>query len=374
MIEINEIPEKIHNITISEENRKRLSMGFPTGIIKDIVFEDGQILDAKLVAVKNKEGNIEIGYEEKEESLRMPNKIFDKILTDAQKNLLFDGNSLGGLIYKGNEFFIHVDPELNKVVIRSADQINIPKRVGGYQLDAIDKNNLANNKTTDNRVFQAPDGTYFTAKLGYTLDKKGIEFINVKQISDVNAPSLIEKLNASKVITDESRMLNMVGIPVKSEQSEIKVESPLTLETTIKVVKDANATKSIEKGASSPKVEIKPINELSKSSAKSNSNMTPTRSYNSHVAYDSVYKTDKGFNIDVKKTWIPSKIKGVTLTKEQKDLLRDQKPVLVKGMNLKSGKTDGIVMIEKNGGIKFDLESFTKSKYSNKSKNIEISK
>ena len=374
MIEINEIPEKIHNITISEENRKRLSMGFPTGIIKDIVFEDGQILDAKLVAVKNEKGNIEIGYEEKEESLRMPNKIFDKILTDAQKNLLFDGNSLGGLIYKGNEFFIHVDPELNKVVIRSADQINIPKRVGGYQLDAIDKNNLANNKTTDNRVFQAPDGTYFTAKLGYTLDKKGIEFINVKQISDVNAPSLIEKLNASKVITDESRMLNMVGIPVKSEQSEIKVESPLTLETTIKVVKDANATKSIEKGASSPKVEIKPINELSKSSAKSNSNMTPTRSYNSHVAYDSVYKTDKGFNIDVKKTWIPSKIKGVTLTKEQKDLLRDQKPVLVKGMNLKSGKTDGIVMIEKNGGIKFDLESFTKSKYSNKSKNIEISK
>ncbi len=374
MIEINEIPEKIHNITISEENRKRLSMGFPTGIIKDIVFEDGQVLDAKLVAVKNEKGNIEIGYEEKEESLRMPNKIFDKILTDAQKNLLFDGNSLGGLIYKGNEFFIHVDPELNKVVIRSADQINIPKRVGGYQLDAIDKNNLANNKTTDNRVFQAPDGTYFTAKLGYTLDKKGIEFINVKQISDVNAPSLIEKLNASKVITDESRMLNMVGIPVKSEQSEIKVESPLTLETTIKVVKDANATKSIEKGASSPKVEIKPINELSKSSAKSNSNMTPTRSYNSHVAYDSVYKTDKGFNIDVKKTWIPSKIKGVTLTKEQKDLLRDQKPVLVKGMNLKSGKTDGIVMIEKNGGIKFDLESFTKSKYSNKSKNIEISK
>lgn len=196
LFELSEIPRFLYNKELTESQRSRLAAGRQTELIRDIVVNrNSPPIDAKVTAIKNKEGQLELAYDYAEKQFVMPTKIFGQALTNDQKAKLFEGELIS-LPYRGSDYFVGLDKELNKITVKSGRQIGIPEQVADYRLTTEDKLNLANGKAMDTRLYATPEGDYFTAKLKFTEDKKGIEFGEIKFVDRENVRELREKYNA----------------------------------------------------------------------------------------------------------------------------------------------------------------------------------
>lgn len=332
-----EIPKQLHNITLTEEQRKRMAFGLDSGLIKNMLFEEGQVTDVKLSAVKNEKGDIEISYDEHHQYLRIPKKILGHLLNEEQKNLLLDGGVIGPVTYKGQHYFVGVDEQLNKVTIRTDRQIGIPETIGNYTLDAIDKHKLANGKPTDTRIFQTPKGDFFTAKVLIAENKNGMEFLDVKLIAKENAQALIKELNRSKVITDPEFLLYMPGIPANIEDQAKTIEAPV-FEKKIVVI---------------PQKEEK-VEKTQKSTLTKERSVQKTVRNQENVVYEQVIGSADSFTINATASFVPKVFKGVALTEQQRRDMKSLKPIKVYGVNTSKGKSDATIQLLKSGGIKIN--------------------
>ncbi len=295
-----DIPKKVNNINLTEEQIDRLAFGLQTNKINDIVDKDGLIFNAKLSASYDENNNVVIQYEYEDEKLHLPETLFGHKLSEEQLKKIFDGELLGPLKYEGNDFYFGYDNKLNKFTIKTNQEIGIPKEVAGYKLNDVDKYYLANGKSLDTRVFKTKQGQYFTASLSISNDKKGVVLNNYKTIESKNAKTLIDKLNKNKKITDKSLLIGAISI-----------------------------------------------------SEKTNADVNPNRIIEDHPK---VFKTKvvKDTRLVEFKTFIPRKIKGVYLSNEQKIQLKDGQKVLVKGMNINNKPTDAYIKInEKENKLDF---------------------
>lgn len=242
LFELSEIPRFLYNKELTDNQRKRLASGRQTELIRDIVIDrNSPPIDAKVTAIKNEEGKLELSYDYAEKQFTMPGKIFGQALTAEQKDKLFEGELIS-VAYRGSDYFVGLDRELNKITVKSGRQIGIPEQVADYKLTTEDKLNLANGKAMDTRLYATPEGDYFTARLKFTDDRQGIEFGEIKFVSRENVIELREKyntpsnalentLNLAKSIVEsnsieQNRSVNDISV---SGASQVLPEQPYTI-------------------------------------------------------------------------------------------------------------------------------------------------
>lgn len=226
IVPLDKIPTDIHNITLTQEMRERMAFGLQTSLIENIVNEKFGVKDAKLSASYDSETDqVDIHYDYKEEHLKIPTKLFGETLTAEHIQLLINGEIAGPFIYNGQNYYVGMDEELNKLTVKTERQIGIPENIANYNLNGIDKYQLANNRVMDTKVYQNKNGQYFTANIKITADKKGVEVFNIKYIDEKQALKL--KRTLDKTITDPSKLLYMPGLSSNTNDVEQKVQSSL---------------------------------------------------------------------------------------------------------------------------------------------------
>jgi hypothetical protein len=347
-IDLQLIPESLYNKKLSDEQRVRLASGRQSGLLKDIIVEEGKPpVDAKVSANINKEGKVELTYDYAEKTFKMPTAILGMKLTTDQKDKLFNGDLLT-VKYKGDNLYVGIDRDLNKITVKSPKQIGIPSEISDYKLNEVDKYYLAQGKTTETHLFKTPEGDNFTAKFGMTQDGKGVTFSDIKFVDKENAKEIALKYNTDKTIKDENFMLPPVRI------TQFASENVVPIEVNPKVFIKKIVTSPFENGLHNS------INNKSENGTEiHNINTNPEKkSRRPIIEYKNVNTTDNGFNIEATEYFAPYTLKGVKLTEEQRKSISNGEKTLVQGMNIKDKITDAYVQIKKDGsGFDWDFKS-----------------
>jgi hypothetical protein len=193
-----EIPEKINGVSLSLEDRLHLMNGERTGILRDMQFNNGVLRDGSVFLSRNATGEIEANYTFKKNQLQIPEEVDGYRLTKDDKTRLF-GGEIVKMDTKSGVVFVAINKDLNRIVVSTPRQLGIPKEIGGYQLGSEDMTLLANGKKMPNRLF-CIDGTYYTAEISLTQDKRGLNFDNYQEKSHLNKKdlnALHEQLNVN---------------------------------------------------------------------------------------------------------------------------------------------------------------------------------
>jgi hypothetical protein len=237
---------KAHGLSLSTKTKEYLSKGEWSDFIEGIQLDDETLKHGKIKLNREKDGSVKINYQFHQEQLVIPSKIGDYLLTNDDKHKLSNNQVVGPIKYEGNELYIQVDPDLNSVTVRSANEISIPNSIGhnsklkfdGYTLSDQDKNLLANGGTLSPKLFCGKDG-YFTANFSLTEDKKGVVFTNIQSIPNHRVKEVEEKLNKpqskifANVIDSANRSLNSVQ-PVTTLENVIHSNSNIINENIVK--------------------------------------------------------------------------------------------------------------------------------------------
>lgn len=128
---------------------------------------------------------------QRKEALIIPDKILEKKISKKQKQDLLEGNVIV-LTTKKGDAFLHIDRDLNSVVIRSEKELAIPTQIGGYELTSADKYLLANGHSLDNKLLHSTEGKYIIADISMNPDKKGYAFANIQSISNLKAQEILQ--------------------------------------------------------------------------------------------------------------------------------------------------------------------------------------
>jgi hypothetical protein len=201
--QLDEVPENLHGYQFKPVERQKLSQGDKV-FVENMRLPDSSIRDGHLWLTKNPEGQIEVRYMFKAHELKIDDKILDHKLTKEEKEELEKGKVVGPLRLKSDfNAFIQVDNKLNRVVIKSHQELSVPEKIGGYVLNANDQNRLANGEMMFPRVFKGDKG-YFIANFKLTDDRKGHEYSNIKDLKNLSQKEinkLIGELNKDKDVT-----------------------------------------------------------------------------------------------------------------------------------------------------------------------------
>lgn len=204
---LQEMPSEIFGVKISDQDKENLAKGNYSNLLENMQLEDGTIIDGKVKLNKDKEtGEFKLSIEERKPELKIGNKFLSHTFSKEDKKNLLEGKAVGPLTINSGlstlkNVFLQVDSQLNKIVVKSSNQLSVFDKLGGYKLNDRDKNLLANNEKIPPRVYQGKDGKYFTAEIKLTDDKKGLEYHNVKMLSNKQALELKPKLNVDHDIS-----------------------------------------------------------------------------------------------------------------------------------------------------------------------------
>ncbi len=364
IIELKEIPNSIHNINLSQEMKERLSLGLSTGLVENIVFDDGTVKDAKISAsLSEDKKTVLIHYDYKEENIKIPSHIFGQKLNDEHLNLLFNNELIGPFKHKGTNFYVGIDKDLNKITVKTERELGIPNSLANYTLTDYDKYQLANDKALSTKVFQTNKGDYFTAQMKISSDKKGVEVFNTKFISESQAIKLKKDLEP-KIITDPAHLLYAPGLELVEKYN---VDKDFNLKT------DTVSLRTTEK---TPTATLTVVDAHTVSSSPGAAELTKKPAHlniNKHgVSYDSSKTTD-GFNLQTKKQaplFIKEKFMGVPLTEKQKFKLANGKSIDLVKKNIKMRVT----FYQEKGyiNVKYIKSAIQKSSSLEKSQEINI--
>lgn len=189
-----EIDDNICGVIISPEQKEKLAYGQYSDLLENLQIDNKTVRDAKIKLTKDKSGKMKINFYFKSEFLKIPDKILNTDLSEEQKKDLLENKTIGPVKHNNQDIYFKVDNELNKVTILSANEISIPNQIGNYKLNEADKKTLSNNETLNTRLYQGDEG-YFLANVKIRDDKKGIEFSNIKSVSQHESKKLSEKFN-----------------------------------------------------------------------------------------------------------------------------------------------------------------------------------
>jgi len=123
IISLHEIPDKIYNKTLSIDDRIRLSRGEYTSLLKNVQLPNGEVKDLKFCLRKNKTENYTLNFQLKRIELSIDDQILDYKITPDDKKELMSGRQVGPLKIGKTEAFLGIDPELNKIILRTRHAI-----------------------------------------------------------------------------------------------------------------------------------------------------------------------------------------------------------------------------------------------------------
>ena len=213
VIPLEKIPDKLYGVELKADYRTQLSQGQWSGLLRNAQLPDGSIRDVKVRLSEGQNGQLRVQHECKAEKLELPKYVLNRKLTAEEQLDLLNKKAVGPIHFKGADFFLVVDQELNKVIVKTDRELGVPdpekigqyklegmSEMGGYVFSATEKHQLANGEKLPAKVYQAPDGSFFAAELRVTEDRKGVEFSNVKALSKTEALELKEKLNVPPLL------------------------------------------------------------------------------------------------------------------------------------------------------------------------------
>lgn len=352
--DIEKVPHKIHNINLTEQQRQRLASGLKTDLIEGMIFEDGSAKNVKISLSENPKGLLQLDYDYQKDTLHIPNKVLGVVLSDDNKADLLDGKLIS-LNIKGVQHFIGVDDELNKITIKTENELGIPDKIGNYQLNEVDKYYLAAGKLTDQHLFQTKTGDYFLARVGLPKDKKGFELLDISGISKTKALEIEGEMNKSRVITDEKYML-----PVATDKSgkspldaSLEWEKPIFRISPDQLRRKAELEEKgivFEDGMLVGKPEVVTNKETGKQYA-----VAKFEKENKSIEYLSVSGSKDGFTIYPKQLFLKDKYKGVNITDKMRMDFDNFKKVKLEGVSLNGKKQDVFISKQKDGGFRTDI-------------------
>jgi len=197
--------EMMSNIGLSERElieRKMLDpllKGYKTNDLVPLVLKVGAAearMDARLSLKTNELGDVVIAIHgiRKEPNLKYP--LFNHEFTDEdKKNLLLTGN-MGRVVDMVNPKSGEVIPSIvsldrltNEVVALAADKIKIPDEIKGVKLDDLQKQMLLEGKPLYLEGMISKKGTEFDATVQFNADKRYVEFLFDRNVSNKQAVS-----------------------------------------------------------------------------------------------------------------------------------------------------------------------------------------
>ena len=194
LFKISEIPSVINGVTLSQQDIEKLSYGESSGLLRNLLFQDDELRDGKIRLSRDEAGQLEINYWFSKPEIKIPKQIEDYVLSEKDRLRLMNNEIAGPFLLGGQHVFLQVDHDINRIVVKSGHEINIPKKIAAYTLTAEDMNALANGGKMKNHLF-CVDGKYYTAKIGMTADKRGLFFDNYKDQNHLSKEQLQELEN-----------------------------------------------------------------------------------------------------------------------------------------------------------------------------------
>lgn len=312
LMPIEVIPDSIGGIPIDLEVKERLAQGLESPFYNALVTQDGSIENGKFSLSYNQNTHeLNVHYNLQQPKLFIPDRLFGIELSDEQKEKLLNHETLGPIIIKGQDFYVNIDDELNKVVVKTGYEIQIPDLIGGYTLDPIEKNQLARGLELDTKIFEK-DGVFFSSKLSLSKDNKGLVFSDLKEISKERAAELKKMFNVAKASSDRRIEKETLLIGMDASLNYLYDERPK--EVIIKEVKNPQEL----------------VNENNKLEKLQSADRT-------RVNYTNYNRTSQGYTVEADNTFIPHKLKGVVLSDQQRQSLREGNSTLVEGLVSKKG-------------------------------------
>lgn len=199
-------------------------------LLENAKSSDGQVKDAKICLYQDENGVLQNKVNFKEDKLEIPDRILGKTLTDEEKQELLKGHEIKLNTPQG-DFYVKVDNDLNKVVVKSDREIKKLPEIGGYKLKEEEQKNLFEGKRLEPKVFKGKEG-YFIANVELTPDKKGIHFTGIKSVPEHDAKELMQKLNTPRDEKIEKNIKENINI-----KNENKVESKKAAAPVLKPIK-----------------------------------------------------------------------------------------------------------------------------------------
>jgi len=223
-IDIEKVPEEVYGVKLDEILRDRLANGLETGVIEGFVFDDGSVNNAKVRLSQDEKGNVHLGFRLQKEELAIPDHIGDYKLTDFDKENLSNGK-ISAIELNGNEYFLQVDKELNSVVVKKAQELDIRDVISAkhekgtlkigdnYKPTDDEVKKLLEGKKLDPKLIEI-GGQYITAKVSLTEDFKGLKFEDIREIKNVEKAKQLEKRLNNPQKTDITEKIISTGADI----------------------------------------------------------------------------------------------------------------------------------------------------------------
>ncbi len=216
-----EIPERVLGVTLTPTQIKRAAQG--EQILLENMHVQDRLVDGK-ISFKMENGKLKTETYFKKEKLEIPPSIRLRLPNGKEEEYKFEKQQLEDLhnektirieLSDKTRFFVRVDRELNRITVKSENELKIPREIGGYTLTEKDQIALADNKEIPLRVYHSQQtNTYFTARVKMTDDKKGYEFIDFKQIP-------LDQVQEFKARLNHGRELEtVIDVTTKFEQKD----------------------------------------------------------------------------------------------------------------------------------------------------------
>jgi hypothetical protein len=186
-----DIPTIINQVELSDSDIEKLSYGESSGLLKNLTFDEGELRDGKIRLSRDESGQLEVNYMFSKPNITIPKQLEDYVIPERDRLRLMNNETVGPFVYRGQHMFLQVDHDINRIVVKSAHEINVPQKIAGYTLTAEDMNTLANGGKMSNHLF-CIDGKYYTAEIGMTGDKRGLFFDNYKDQNHLSKEQLKE--------------------------------------------------------------------------------------------------------------------------------------------------------------------------------------
>lgn len=206
----------------SEHLIDRLSQGLESDLLENALI-NGAYQDGKIKLFRDKSsGTVKFSFKSRSEKLEIPEKILGHKLTDEEKKSLQALKTV--LIKKGsNTFGIAIDKDLNRVVVKGDKELGLLKEVGEYKFSLKEQEALINGKEVGPKIFfDKESNQYIQASIAYTDDKKGIKFLNAKEVSFEKAQELIPKLNKEIVSSPVEALTNVGAKSLEDSKTQVK--------------------------------------------------------------------------------------------------------------------------------------------------------
>jgi hypothetical protein len=222
IFKVSDIPTVINGVNLSQQDIEKLSYGESSGLLTNMMFNDGELLDGKVWLSRDEAGQLEIKYMFSRPNISIPKQIEDFVISEKDRLRLMNNEIAGPFLFRGQHIFLQVDHDLNRIVVKSGYEINVPTKIGEYALTAEDMNILANGGKMKNRLF-CINGKYYTAETGMTADKRGLFFDNYKDQNHLSKNQLkdlersLNQPSASVPLFDLSSNLEALSALKKTE-------------------------------------------------------------------------------------------------------------------------------------------------------------